>query len=318
MGLTSGRRPLRTAVAFFVFNRPDTTEIVFSAIARARPPRLLVVADGPRVGRAADEALCASVRDIIGRVDWSCEVLTHFSDVNLGCRERISSGLDWVFDNVDEAIILEDDCLPDPTFFEYCESLLERYRDDERIMTISGDNFQGGHERGPYSYYYSRFTHIWGWATWRRAWRHYDVAMQRWPDFRAGGWLTRLLGRGEARYWDQMFQAVYEGRIETWDFQWTFACWTQGALTTIPNVNLVSNVGFRPDATHTRDPSDMAALPRVAMQFPLVEPPFVIRHSEADTYTQRMHYRPPNRAERFARALARRVVPRQLTGGKRR
>ncbi|MFM7711944.1 MAG: glycosyltransferase family 2 protein, partial [Microcystis sp.] len=142
---------------------PDTTARVFEAIRQAKPPKLLVVADGPRADRADDIEKCKAARAIIEGVDWDCEVLTNYSDVNLGCKNRVSSGLNWVFDTVEEAIILEDDCVPDPTFFRFCEELLEYYRHDQRIMVISGNNFQFGKKRTGYSYYFSVYTHCWGW-----------------------------------------------------------------------------------------------------------------------------------------------------------
>ena len=144
---------LKTPVAFIIFNRPDTTERVFAEIVKAKPPKLLVVGDGPRANREGDAAKVAAARAITKRVDWPCEVLTNFSEVNLGCKVRVSSGLDWVFEQVPEAIILEDDCLPHQTFFRFCEELLERYRDDQRIGMISGDNFQFGHTINDDSYF---------------------------------------------------------------------------------------------------------------------------------------------------------------------
>src|SRR5687767_13684909 len=165
----------RTPVALLVFNRPQATARVFEAVARARPPRLLVVADGPRADRPDDGELCHQTRAIIERVDWPCEVMKDYSDTNLGCRKRVSSGLDWVFSNVADAIILEDDCLPEPSFFPFCEELLERYRDDERVAMIRAGNFLEGRRVASTSYYFSRWFHIWGWATWARAWKHNDV-----------------------------------------------------------------------------------------------------------------------------------------------
>lgn len=156
---------LTTPVAFIIFNRPDTTEKVFAEIAKAKPPKLLVIGDGPRVSRQGEAEKVAAARSIIQCVDWDCEVQTNFSDVNLGCKRRVSSGIDWVFEQVEEAIILEDDCLPDPTFFRFCEELLARYRHDQRIGMISGDNFQFGSRRNDDSYYFSKYVHIWGWAT---------------------------------------------------------------------------------------------------------------------------------------------------------
>lgn len=279
---------LETPVAFLVFNRPDTTARVFQEIARARPRRLLVVADGPRPDRDGEPERCAAVRAIVERVDWPCDVRTNYSDRNLGCRGRVSSGLDWVFEEVEEAIILEDDCLPHPTFFRYCETLLDRYRDDERVMCISGDDFQRRRGDCAWSYYFSRFVHIWGWATWRRAWRHYDVTMRAWPAARDAGLLEAVWGadRSAVAHWRAIFDAVHAGRVDTWDFQWVFACWQQGGLTVLPCGNLVSNLGFRGDATHTTGASAVAELPVRAMSFPLRAPPFVRADHVADRFTQ--------------------------------
>ena len=292
--MTSSR--LDVPVAFLVFNRPDTTERVFAEIARAKPAKLLVVADGPRSNRPGEAEKCAETRAIIESVDWNCEVLTNYSDVNLGCKRRVSSGLDWVFENVEEAIILEDDCVPHPTFFRYCEELLDRYRDDRRIMAISGDNFQFGRRRSPYSYYFSRYNHEWGWATWRRAWQHYDVTMSVWPEIRDGAWLQDILGKTmQGAYWHRAFDTVYEGKIDTWDYQWTFACWLQNGLTILPNVNLVSNIGYGEAATHTRSTESPLANMRIeAIQFPLMHPPYVIRDTVADERTARVHYSTPS------------------------
>ncbi len=153
---------VETPVAFLVFNRPDLTARVFAEIAKVRPKKLLVVADGPRPKRPEDSEKCAAVRSIIDQADWDCEVLKNYSDTNLGCRHRVSSGLNWVFDTVDRAIILKDDVLPHPTFFRFCDELLDRYADDERVGAICGCNFQDGMKRGPCSYYFSRYNHVWG------------------------------------------------------------------------------------------------------------------------------------------------------------
>jgi len=279
---------LSTPVAFIIFNRPDTTERVFAEIARARPPKLLVIADGPRANRADEAEKCAAARAIVEQVDWDCQVLTQYSDVNLGCKQRVSSGLNWVFQTVDKAIILEDDCLPHPTFFKFCEELLERYRQDERIMMVSGDNFQFGRKRTEYSYYFSRYSHTWGWATWKRAWQHYDVQVKLWPIIRDNHWLKDILGDNRAaKYWEVRFEECYNGLIDTWDFQWAFACWTQSGLSILPNVNLVSNIGFQIGATHTTRRNRLANMSSEAMDFPLHHPPFTIRDTLADNLTEK-------------------------------
>lgn len=282
---------LNTPVAFIIFNRPDTTARVFAEIARARPPKLLVIADGPRDNRSGEEEKCRATRAIIEGVDWPCEVLTRFSDTNMGCKKRVASGLDWVFEQTPEAIILEDDCLPHPTFFRFCEELLARYRDDERIGMISGDNFQFGRQRTSDSYYFSRYCHIWGWATWRRAWQRYDVNMSLWEEVRDGGWLRDILGDDrEVKYWQKIFQKVAGGAIDTWDYQWVFANWINSSLSVIPAVNLISNIGFGENATHTTKLNGFADMMVSDMNFPLINPSMVIRDAHADSRINKAHF----------------------------
>lgn len=276
---------LRTPVALFIFNRPDCTARVLEAIAAARPPVLFVVADGPRAEHPNDDRLVAEARAVIDRVDWPCEVRRRYSDVNLNCDRRIASGLDFVFANAPEAIVLEDDCLPDPTFFPYCEQLLERYRDDERVHMISGSNPTGA--SGMYSYHFSRCFPIWGWASWARAWKHYDPEMRAWPDLRETGWLRDHLGDRRAamlaRAW---FDQAHAGPIRQWDFHWMFSGWLRNAVAVAPSVNLVTNIGFGEGATHQGDVNHpFAAVPAQAIDFPLRHPPRVEVLDEADRAT---------------------------------
>ena len=282
---------LTTPVAFLIFNRPDPTARVFAEIAKARPPKLLVVGDGPRASRQGELERVAATQAIIAKVDWPCEVLTNFSDVNLGCKKRVSSGIDWVFEQVEEAIILEDDCLPDPSFFRFCQEMLDRYRDDERVAMISGDNFLFGKKVIPESYYFSRYMHIWGWASWRRAWKDYDVDIVAWPAARTSGLIENLFrNQGERDYWCKAFSGVFDGRIDTWDYQWVLSCWLQSRLAIMPKVNLISNIGFGPAATHTTGASVYADMSTHAMSFPLMHPQYVYPNLVADEITGRGHF----------------------------
>lgn len=280
---------MKTSVAFLIFKRADTTEKVFEAIRQAKPYKLLVVADGPREDRTDEAEKCEATRAIIDRVDWKCEVLKNYSEINLGCGKRVSSGLDWVFDQVEEAIILEDDCLPHPTFFRFCEELLERYRYDERVGSISGQNVQFGQKRTNYSYYFSHYNHIWGWATWRRAWQYYDFDMKLWPEIQEKKLLKNILGDEKAmKIWTKVFQDMYDGHKHTWDFQWQLACWANNSLGIISDVNLVSNIGFGRDSSHVSNSKNKYAnLPVETIHFPLKHPSFMVRAQQADTFTQK-------------------------------
>jgi hypothetical protein len=276
---------MKTPVAFIIFNRPDTTKRVFEAIRQAQPPKLLVIADGPRVDRPEDAEKCAAARSIIDDVDWECHVLTNYSDVNLGCKLRVSSGLDWVFSEVEEAIILEDDCLPHPTFFPFCEELLEKYRNDSRIMQICGSNVLKDQVNIDDSYYFSKYAPIWGWASWRRAWQYYDVDMKLWKEVRDGKfYLDFCLSQAEVTGRLDLYDKLKANKIDTWDYQWGFAKMINSGLSITPNVNLISNIGFREDGTHVTDEnSPLANLPIYSIEFPLKHPLFVLRNIQADT-----------------------------------
>jgi hypothetical protein len=298
---------MKTAVAFIIFKRPDTTEKVFEAIRQAKPPKLLVIADGPRADRPGEAENCEATRAIIERVDWECEVLTNYSDINLGCKKRVSSGLNWVFENVDKAIILEDDCLPDLSFFKFCEELLERYEHDSRIMTICGVNFQCGNKskNKNYSYYYSIFHDCWGWATWRRAWRYYDGNMELWKKIKNEKILNhKLFDARSVKFWLKIFHKAYENQVNSWFYPWLFSCWVQSGFGIFPEKNLVSNIGFGMAGTHTIDQNHPYANLRLEkIDLPLIHPPFILPDKEADKYTQNTRF-DPSRLLRFKRQLA--------------
>ena len=236
---------MKTAVLFLIFNRPDTTARVFEAIRNARPERLYVAADGPREGRQGEAEQCRATRGIATAVDWECELHILFRDRNLGCKEAVSSAITWFFEQEEEGIILEDDCLPHPDFFPFCEKLLEKYRDDERVMMIGGTNYLLDKLNIPESYCFSRYFAIWGWATWRRAWAKYDITMEAWPRRKAEGALhSYYRQRFMRRHVSSAFDGAYSHRINTWDTQWFYSCLFNNGLSIIPRVNMISNIGI--------------------------------------------------------------------------
>ncbi|MGB5631833.1 MAG: glycosyltransferase family 2 protein [Waterburya sp.] len=285
---------LKTPIVFFVFNRPDVTKIVFEAIRQAKPTVMYVIADGARTNKIGEAGKCEAVHKVIEGVDWDCKVITNYSEINLGCKKRISSGLDWVFEQVESAIILEDDCLPDPSFFRYCDELLEYYHYDSRVMSIGGLNPQLNKKITDYSYYFSRYPHIWGWATWKRAWQFYDVDMKLWSKISNHQFLENIFTEPRTiKYWTQIFQATYQGDIDTWDYQWIFTCLMQGGFSIIPNRNLVSNLGFGIDATHTVNSGNSSPYSNMnteEMVFPLRHPTFMLRSLPADSFTENNYY----------------------------
>jgi len=275
-----------TPVALFVFRRPDTTRKVFEAIANVRPTRLLLIADGPRPDKPGELEASEQVREIVSRVDWPCEVSTNFADHNLGCQERMISGLNWVFSLVEDAILLEDDCLPDPSFFPFCRELLDRYRGDDRISYISGTNLVGKYLRTTDSYFFSEIGGIWGWATWRSEWQRYDRHLTDWPTLKRENALSEIFQQPKAvTFWTRIFDAMYEKRgPDTWDYQWLYTCLKNHSLAAVSSVNLIANIGFGQDATHTVTKDTRFMLPAVRIEFPLKHPSSFIPLRSVDRY----------------------------------
>jgi hypothetical protein len=275
---------LQTAVLFLVFNRPDTTKQVFEAIKQVKPLRLYVASDGPRANREGETELVALVRQIATAVDWPCEVKTLFRQENLGCKKAVSGGIDWFFENEEQGIILEDDCLPHQDFFNFCETLLNRYASDERVWVVTGDNFQDGQLRGEASYYFSRYNHVWGWASWRRAWSKRDMEIKFWPEWKKSPeWRTWLPDKLERNFWLQIFDQMYRNEIDTWDYPWIASIWFHGGLTATPNVNLVTNIGFGSNATHTTGVSKMSNMKTSSIRN-IINPDTLIHDVGADRY----------------------------------
>lgn len=281
-----------TPVLFLIFNRPDTTQQVFDRIKEIKPAKLFVSADGPREGKNEDSK-CEVARDIVKQVNWECDVKTNFSEKNLGCKKAVSSGINWFFQNVDEGIILEDDCLPDLSFFSFCSQMLEKYRADDRVMHIGGTNFQDGIQRGTGSYYFSRLVHVWGWATWKRAWEKYDVEIKFFENFVKLGCIKEIFtDKKQQDFWLKTFELVYSNKKDTWDFQWMFTVMVNNGISIIPNENLVSNLGFGENATHTTLSGSPAANIKTGAIDKFVSSEFMIPNRTADDYTFRRYIAP--------------------------
>ena len=274
-------------IAILNFNRPHLTRRVFEVVRQIKPRRLLLIADGPRPSRPDDIQLCAEVRAIFDEIDWDCEVSRKFSDTNLGSFKSNSSGLNWVFDTVEEAIIIEDDCVPSLSFFPYCEELLERYRDDPRVAVISGINL-GFPVKSlkTDSYFFSAYTLNWAWASWRRVWKQVDMEMPWWEQETGREMLRTLFPRsGEWKYWYELYERIHSGEMKNaWDYQLILSSFRHSQYCVFPKVNLVSNVGFGPDGTNVTDSSSlMHDFPKGEMVFPLVHPVDVSRSSSVDS-----------------------------------
>lgn len=278
-----------TPVLFIIFNRPDLTELVFERIKKYKPKRLYVAADGPR--NETEKELCQEARNIItNNIDWDCELKTLFKENNSGCKDAVSAAVNWFFDNEEKGIILEDDCLPSDSFFGFCSQMLEKYSDDDRIGHITGSNFQLGNIRGDGSYYFSNLTHVWGWAGWRRVWKDYDVDMKHFPEFKESGFINTCKSHEPHKeHWLNCFEETYLGRINTWDYQYAFLNLIKERISIIPNSSLISNIGFREDATHTKEDHPFSNLKTSNLDY-ISHPTNFVANIEADLFTQNIEY----------------------------
>lgn len=304
---------LDTAVLFLVFNRPEIALRVFEAIRRARPARLYVAADGPRADRPGEAQRCEAARRAASSVDWPCEVKTLFRSANLGCKRAVSTAIDWFFGHEPEGIVLEDDCLPSASFFRFCRELLERYRDDDRVWQIAGTAFLEREfaARDDASYFFSRYGPVWGWASWRRAWRHADPDLARWPEMREEASLRAIYpDPAERAVRRRLGDRLFGGEIDTWDYQWGMVKNFHGGLSAVPYRSLVVNLGFGPGATHTHLEHPYASKQAHELRFPLRHPG-AVRADDAhdEMYRRKLVVGSPAGLLDRGKALLRRLRP---------
>lgn len=269
---------LTTPVAFFIYKRPEATKRSFNQIKIAKPKELFIVADGPK--NPDEELKVEETRKILKEVDWDCQVHTNISDVNMGCKQRFLTGLKWIFSHCEKAIIIEDDIVVSPSFFKYTQELLEYYKDDESVYTISGCNIGYENKTNIKSYSFSNFMNMWGWATWRRAYNNIDFDMEKWKSFKISNAFTRSLIIKNDRdhlwlnYWNTAFEKVYDGKIDTWDYQWIYSQLLHNGVSVVPAINMVTNIGY--GSTATNNPNcehlDRANLTALDISFPLKHP----------------------------------------------
>lgn len=258
---------LNTPVLFLTFNRFDTTKKVFAEIKKAKPKQLFLASDGPR--NEKEKKVVQEIRNyLLKNITWDCKVKKLFREKNLGCKYAVSSAIDWFFENVEQGIILEDDCLPSQSFFRFCQEMLEKYKDDERIMQISGTNVQGK-TKIEESYFFSKCFNAWGWATWKRAWKFYDVEMKDWEEMNSLSKKTNSKDFPFQNFFGKrILKRIKKGTLDTWDYQWIFSCLLNGSFCIIPRFNLITNIGFLM-GTHTTNYKNSKSLKRFDLPFPL-------------------------------------------------
>ncbi len=287
-----------TPILFLIFNRPGTSMRVLAEIKKQQPKHLYIAADGPRPEKGeAERALCEETRaQVLDAIDWACDVHTLFREENLGCGRAVAGAITWFFENVTEGIILEDDILPGPSFFPFCAEMLSRYRDDGRVMHITGVNYQDDMGGYPYSYYFSVYSHVSGWAAWRRTWAHFDYDMTAWGDIRENRKAIKQLMFGvytpsSRKYRTAQFdRTVYNESADVWDYRHLFNLWHAGGLTVIPAANLTENIGIGADATHSVTLPWYKLKKAEALSFPLAHPPQVAVNKKMDLHVEKRDY----------------------------
>lgn len=271
---------MNTPILFLIFNRPDTTFKVFDTIKQAKPRKLYIASDGPRRNNIEEKKLCLESRTIINKIDWDCDVKLLFRENNLGCKFAVSEAIDWFFQNEEEGIILEDDVLPCREFYDFCEQMLIRYRNDTRVMMITGNNLLGGNLNSS-EYYFSEFYSIWGWATWKRCWSTYDVKLKSWPDNKKRKYLKQHFNKKLYNYFNDCFDLIVNEKIDTWDHQWTYNCIYNSGYSITPRANLITNIGVI--GTHSPSLSENHFIPYGKFDLKNINhPEYIIVDHESD------------------------------------
>ncbi len=243
---------METPILVLLFNRPIETGRLIKELEKIKPQKLYINQDGPRINSIEDKILCKKVKNITLNLKWKCEVQVNENKINKGCRKSVSEGLEWFFNKEEKGIILEDDCMPAKSFFNFSEKMLKKYKNNEKIYTISGSNFQKDKKIGNADYYFSKYAHCWGWSTWRRAWKNYDSNMSFWDEWKKTlHWKNLHSNSLEQKYWQDIFDRVHNKKIDSWAYVWLASIWFKNGISIIPNKNLIINIGFNKNATHT-------------------------------------------------------------------
>jgi hypothetical protein len=277
------------ATLVIAFNRPHLLERLLPSLAKQRPSPLFVAFDGPRADVPSDRERIERGEHVVrAAVDWTDQLVIRSQERNLGVRKNVSSAISWALERADPLVILEDDCMPNASFYPFCAELLDRYRDDRRVGVVSGTSFCPEHLRPNESYYASNLVNCWGWATWKRAWAQYDDEMTSWPAFATSGELDQMFESESAqRYWLKRLDRVKAGRIQSWAYRWELSCWASKLWTLSPSRNLVSNVGFGADAANLAWPNDpLGRRPTLELPFPLTHPSRLEVSTHIDAWVQ--------------------------------
>jgi hypothetical protein len=278
-----------TPILLLFWRRPDTLKKVLYEIKKIRPKKLFLSCDGYKETDFATKKRVGESKQLIDQVIvWPCKIYKNYSDTHKGCKKSVSQAISWFFQHVTEGIILEDDCLPGSDFFRFCSMMLKKYRHNKNVWAITGNNFQQGIVRGNSSYYFSKYVHIWGWATWRRCWAHYDSSIKFWPQWRhSSAYRSTFQNSDEFTYWTRFFEETYQGWINTWDYQWLATVWRNRGMTVTPQKNLVTNIGIGKSGTHTKKGVRFLQVKKEKNPHRIIHPPDFLVDRGADDFVFR-------------------------------
>ena len=284
---------LTTPILFLTYKRFDTAKKVFDSIKKAQPKKLYFVSNAPKNNDFEEYKKISKVRSLVDQIDWDCNVITLFREEYLDVKQSITNSIDWFFLLEEKGIILEDDCVPVQSFYTFCQDLLSYYENDNEVYSIGGCCFFEDLNLPENEYRFSKHAYIWGWATWRRAWKKYDLKMSQWPNYKNTKSFKSIFRNKLIRYyWINIFNSVYRGQINTWDYQWVYSVWLNNGITIIPNRNLITNIGFGNDSNFTNDKNSIEANMKVSeVKFPLKHIDNKIINSIDQKYVEKYIYR---------------------------
>jgi hypothetical protein len=278
-----------------VFNRPHETQILIKRLSHFKPKKIYIFSDGPRDNYKLDIDKCNKVKKIIEGISWKCEIKKNYLKKNLGCKKAVSKGISWLFKYEEKGIILEDDCIPSRDFFDFCRLSLKKFRNDNKIGSITGNNFLNNRIKIKNSYYFSKYAHCWGWATWRNRWKLYDIEIGFWNDWKKTKYFENLFNTEiEKNYWLKIFNNVKENKIDSWAYPWNLCLWYHGKLVVIPKFNLVKNIWYGKNATRTYLKTDNLTYKVKKMKKPYNHEYGKFINQQADNYVFKNHFKGKN------------------------
>jgi hypothetical protein len=276
-----------------VYNRPVETRILINTLRQIKPKKIFISSDGP-TNNFLDIKKNNDVKNILKEIDWTKNIEFNYMEKNYGCKESVSRAINWFFDKVKMGIILEDDCIPNKDFFLFTEKMLKKYQNNKKIYAVSGNNFLKKKIKINYSYYFSKYIHCWGWATWSRAWKDYNKNLTNWNNFKnSDSWKNRFNVKDEKKYWEKVFNLCFQKKIDSWAYPWLYSMWNKNGLCILPEVNLVKNIGFNINASHTFSHKKFY-YPAIKLKQKITHPKIIKINFEADEYVFNNFFCPKN------------------------